>query len=69
MLTELVKTEQPGAVILHGFPSLWNFTWSVPSLQPNDEQQMAMFFDTMNRHYHIAFKKHPFVVLLANRSR
>lgn len=69
MLTELVKTEQPGAVVLHSFASLWNFTWSVPSLRPNDEQQMATFFDTMNRHYHIAFKNNRFAVLLPNRSR
>ncbi|MHC4478288.1 MAG: hypothetical protein ACYTEL_21840 [Planctomycetota bacterium] len=68
MLTELVATEQPGAVILHGFPSPWNFTWSVPSLRPNDRQQIATFFDTMNRHYYLGFKNERFAVLLPNRS-
>jgi hypothetical protein len=69
ILTELVRTKEPGAVVLHGFPSRWNFAWSVPSLRPNEKQQMLIFFRTLDQHYHVAFKKHPFVVLLPNRSR
>ncbi len=66
ILVEMVETKKPAAVVINSFKSPWNFHWSIPSFNPADKQQIKLFFQTLNRNYHVAFKEHPFAVFLPN---
>jgi len=69
ILTELVETQKAKAIVLHSFPSLWNFYWSVPSLKKADPEQMSFFLQALNKYYNIAFVEHPFAVFLPKSDR
>lgn len=63
-MIQLISAGKPDALVLHSFPSNWNFAWSAPSLMPLDEGRLQNFKQTVLANYQVAFKNETFAVLL-----
>lgn len=64
MLLRALDTGEAGAVTLIGFQSPWNFTWSVPGLQPVDPSVTERMYRTVSARYKLVYRDPRFVVFV-----